>query len=153
MGTRADFYVEQTDGQLDWLGSIAWDGYPGGLPRGLLGARTESGFRHAVAAELASRNDATLPDKGWPWPWDDSHTSDYGYVFRKDCVMFEYEGHWFKVSDHDAAFADDADSARFRQGEAKFPDMSARKAVTLGRRSGLIIMGAQAPSPTPQGDK
>src|SRR5262245_14489436 len=79
MGTRADFY-----GRLDsmqWRGSIAWDGYPEGLPVEVLTATAGSVYDEAVAAMLADRDDATLPSQGWPWPWPDSNTTDYAYVW------------------------------------------------------------------------
>jgi hypothetical protein len=30
MGTRADFYIGRGT-EAEWLGSVAWDGYPGGV--------------------------------------------------------------------------------------------------------------------------
>lgn len=131
MGTRADFYDGYGE-DAKWLGSIAYDGYPqtkelqGGIPPELVGAASLDDFCAAVSALLASRKDATTPDQGWPWPWDTSHTTDYAYCFtggrvRVFCFGKEIHG-------------DDA-------GElGVFPDMSARKNVTLGARSGLMIL-------------
>ena len=69
MGTRADFYVGRGQ-KAEWLGSIAWDGYPDGLSDiPVLSAQTEVAFRAAVRDMLASRKDGTTPEMGWPWPW------------------------------------------------------------------------------------
>jgi hypothetical protein len=66
MGTRADFYIGRGK-DAEWLGSVAWDGYPHGFDRpGLMDATTEADYRAAVAAELDSREDATKPTDGWP---------------------------------------------------------------------------------------
>jgi hypothetical protein len=42
MGTRADFYVGR-GGQAEWLGSIAWDGYPSGIDKWVFSVSTEQG--------------------------------------------------------------------------------------------------------------
>lgn len=88
MGTRADFYT--TDGRcLEWRGSIAWSGYPSGIAKhgeGILTAKSEGAFLLALAKFLEKTDHARKPDDGWPWPWDDSRTSDYAYVFNGDHV-------------------------------------------------------------------
>jgi hypothetical protein len=77
MGTRADFYVEKHEG-LEWLGSIAWDGHEiDHIPL----AATEAQFRQHVEEFFAGRDDVTRPERGWPWPWNDSRLTDYAYVF------------------------------------------------------------------------
>lgn len=140
MGTRADFYVGR-GADAEWLGSIAWDGYPSGLEReGLLNATTDEQYRAAVAAELDARDDATTPEMGWPWPWDDSNTTDYAYAFDGGKVHGScFGGNWF-----DAAEARDSDGEEREEdgGEpAVFPNMKDRKNVTFGARSGTIIVG------------
>jgi len=71
MGTRADFYVGRGK-TAEWLGSIAWDGYPAGLwpnkdtatakadiPKTpVIAATAEEAYRKAVDELLASR---TMP--------------------------------------------------------------------------------------------
>lgn len=138
MGTRADFYVGRGKG-AEWLGSIAWDGYPDGDVADIFGATDEAGWRAAVAGMLAKREDGTVPDEGWPWPWNDSRTTDYAYTFDEGKVWFSCFGHpW-----HDAKEkAKDRDFDPCVGRKVPFPDMSARKAVTLGKRSGVIVMGA-----------
>jgi len=80
MGTRADFYIGQGV-SAEWLGSIAWDGYPEGMVQDLFACCTEEEWRQHIKEFLASRKDATHPNRGWPWPWDDSSLTDYSYAF------------------------------------------------------------------------
>lgn len=91
MGTRADFYVGRGD-QAEWLGSIAWDGYPDGVPMDVRWANTEEEYRAAVAAFFADRNDVTLPKDGWPWSWEDSRTTDCAYAFDGGQVYVAWFG-------------------------------------------------------------
>ena len=133
MGTRADFYVGRGE-SAEWLGSIAWDGYPNGIPDDIHQSANEEMYREEVQAFLESREDATLPEQGWPWPWDDSQTTDYAYAFEKGWVYAVYFGHrWFCPQKGEEE--PDVDGY-----EAIFPDMSDRKNVTLGPRSGLIVL-------------
>lgn len=130
MGTRADFYVG-VGPNAEWLGSVAYDGYrwgispeesmlrqPNAAERRLRDATTEETFRSAVATELM-RRDGTTPDMGWPWPWEDSKLTDYVYYFHEGKVHAHHE------------YPD----------PLVWPDMTARKQVTLGARSGLLILG------------
>jgi hypothetical protein len=139
MGTRADFYVGRGL-EARWLGSIAWDGSPETVltdREGAIGkAKTADEFERAVTAELASRDDATLPAMGWPWPWENSNTTDFSYAFDGGQVFTGCFGdEWTTV-------AETLDPERERRDgkTCVFPDMSARQAVTLGRRSGVIIV-------------
>jgi hypothetical protein len=131
MGTRADFYVG-TGPDAEWLGSLAFDGYrideikAGDANKSadnmacwqIKSATTDEGFREAVAALLKVNDDATLPAQVWPWPWNDSHTTDYAYAFA------------------------DGGTKTFPWGEgAEWPDMSKRQNITLGKRSGVIVLG------------
>lgn len=120
MGTRADFYIGTGEG-AEWLGSIAWDGYEidEADAHPVKDASTKDEYRASVAEYLSGRDDATLPDSGWPWPWDDSNTTDYAY-----------------------SFVDGATRA-FPWGEgASWPNMAGRKNVARGTRSGMIVVGA-----------
>lgn len=118
MGTRADFYVG-CGATAEWLGSVALDGYEwdedAECP--LRKAASQQAFRDAVATILASREDATLPAQGWPWPWNTSATTDYAYYFHEGETRFDDREDW--------------------------PDMSARKNVTFGARSGIILIGVK----------
>ena len=132
MGTRADFYVGRGE-QAEWLGSIAWDGYPDGIEAAVLKAKTESTYRRLVVRMIEGRDDGTKPDQGWPWPWNDSRTTDYAYAFDGRKVHASAFGHeWF-----DPLKEQPEDTPE----SAMFPDMSTRKnAVYSGKRSGLIVI-------------
>ena len=147
MGTRADFYVGRGK-EMEWVGSVAWDGYPSGfIESGLLTAGTEDDFRAKLAAMADERDDFTHPSMGWPWPWDDSFTSDFGYAFDGDRVFVSCEGRGPSVWIEAAPFAaEDADETDLFEnlpacGYLAYPDMSARKNVDFGSRSGLITLG------------
>lgn len=134
MGTRADFYVGRGK-EARWLGSIAWDGYPDGITNEIKLAETEECFIKEVMKELGKRKDSTLPVDGWPWPWNDSRTTDYAYAFEGGKVWASCFGsEWFdpmQEPEHD----------NLKEGVAVFPDMEGIKNVNLGRRSGIIIIG------------
>ncbi len=44
MGTRADFYIGRGE-KAEWLGSVAWDGYPTGILPELLKSESENDYR------------------------------------------------------------------------------------------------------------
>jgi hypothetical protein len=134
VGTRADFYVGRGT-EAEWLGSIAWDGYPDGLPEDLRACSNEEDWRGAIAGFLAGREDGTLPEHGWPWPWNDSRTTDFAYAFDGGQVWVSGFGRSWRVDDGTHSGEDD-DLPK----DAVFPDMSQRKSVTLGPRSGLIVI-------------
>lgn len=112
-----------------WLGSIAWDGYPDEIPETIRFAHDDKHFRAEVAQFLASRDDGTKPEDGWPWPWDDSRTTDYSYVFHEGkCDVYCF-GHPEVIG-----------GVQIEEAEPKasiFPNMK----VAWGRRSGLIVIG------------
>jgi hypothetical protein len=118
MGTRADFYVGVGD-KAEWLGSVAWDGYEWDEDEDceLMKATTEQQFRDALSKILKGRDDATFPEDGWPWPWNDSTTTDYAYYFLDG-----------KVS------CDERDD---------YPNMDDKKKVAHGKRSGIILISAR----------
>ena len=134
MGTRADFYVGRGE-SAEWLGSVAWDGYPGGFRKSLFTPTTETNWRRRIARELASRDDATTPDKGWPWPWEDSRTTDYAYAYDDGRIWASPFGSgWFDATKPQP----DKETPK----DAIFPNMKARANVQLGgKRSGLLVFG------------
>ena len=158
MGTRADFYIG-IDKNARWLGSIAWDGYPEGIPDDILGAGDSGGyvqggedvFVEAVKAFIAERDDGTTPENGWPWPWKDSNTTDYAYAYHEDRVLINGFGCGWQtpeqMSAHEEAMSqwydNDEDGPEpepeFLYG-SNFPDMTAVQNVTLGERSGVMVL-------------
>ena len=118
MASTADFYVGRGH-DAEWLGSIAWDGLPAGLPASLRSAATPEAFRAAVTDLVAVRSDGVTPDKGWPWKWDTSHGTAYTYAFDKDRVWTCCFGSsWWKAT------APEPDHTTLTRKAAKLPDMS-----------------------------
>lgn len=140
MGTRADFYVGR-GAEAEWLGSIAWDGHPGSIfttgDIDLPPAVDELVWRELVAEYLARREDATLPEQGWPWPWENSRTTDYAYAFEGGDIYGSSFGHeWFDVREPEP---EDDSGVKV----AVFPDMTAHQNVKFGGPgSGLIVVSA-----------
>lgn len=132
MGTRADFYVGRGP-ESEWLGSIAWDGYPDGIEAELLQAETEPEFLSLLESFFDGREDVTRPKEGWPWPWDDSCTTDFAYSFDDGKVWASNFGHAWQPA---AKFSGDA----MEGPKITFPNMSEKKNVTFGKRSGLIVV-------------
>lgn len=162
MGTRADFYVGRGI-EAEWLGSIAWDGYPAGItpneeatapayhngpdrhvdgewPEGahLFDAITEAEYRERVGRFFQYREDATRPADGWPWPWEDSQTTDYAYAFDGGKVWASCFGHeWFDPN------APEPDDEEIRSTKPTlFPNMKARANVAMPgtNRSGMMVI-------------
>ena len=135
MGTRADFWIGRGK-EADWLGSIAYDGYPDGNPGPILTADNEPSYRERVRHVIAATDSGTWPEQGWPWPWDDSSTTDYAYAFDDGKVWAScFGGPWF-----DPLLPDEQD--RTVGERAVFPDMAARKNnPPIGDvRSGIIVI-------------
>lgn len=145
MGTRADFYVGEGV-NAEWVGSVAYDGYEWRekpeMP--LLASHTEEQFRSAVTRILADRDDATVPEQGWPWPWEDSRTTDFAYCFVGDHVDVYCFGHPAAVGPN-AAEEDEEDAPK----REDWPDMTARKNVAAPGtdRSGLMMFTSRIRQP------
>ena len=132
MGTRADFYVGKGE-NAEWIGSIAWDGYPKEIPEEILKAKSEEEYRKNVEAFLEKRDDGTLPAQGWPWPWEDSGMTEYAYAFDNgEVYLCSFGTKWFLPSEEKELESD--------VKEAIFPNMANKQKVTLGERSGTIII-------------
>ena len=150
MGTRADFYVGKGL-NAKWIGSIAWDGYRDCIDTKLLKSTTEKQFRNRVKKFFSTRDDVTLPEQGWPWPWPTSEITDRSYwffdgkVWDAECNYPEPSYYYCdcnKISPYEAA-GDEGDPTVFEGLEVvEFPDMSHLKNVTLGTRSGLVVIAA-----------
>jgi hypothetical protein len=133
MGTRADFYNGKGK-DAEWLGSIAWDGNPGGIEGDVLRAKTADEFKAALEKFAESRDDWTAVDNGWPWPWEDSHTTDYAYAFHGGKVWASCFGHaWFDPLETEPEHDDSKPT--------EFPDMSNKKktAPAGSKRSGIMV--------------
>lgn len=161
MGTRADFYIGRGE-HAEWLGSTAWDGYPEGIvpcsgrrdafgrkeregwPVGahLLQSVTEQEFRERLKRYFLHRDDVTRPDMGWPWPWENSATTDCAYAFDDGKVWLSWFGKPWLDAFAELNRGDDEDRPESNEPRAVFPDMSSRKNVQFGgSRSGLIVVG------------
>lgn len=136
MGTRADFYVGRGE-KAEWLGSIAWDGNPEPYVKdGLFADGDEAEWRARVSAFLATRDDATVPSDGWPWPWEDSRTTDYAYALDGGSVWGSCFGSkWFKANETKPEHDDGSPQ------DVVFPNMKDKQNVTLGKRSGVLVFG------------
>lgn len=84
MGTRALFFIGHPSDLVarEWLGSIAWDGYPeDGIGDYLLEADSEESFRAVVGKIEEDREDFSDPAvHAFPWT-DDLYLTDYTYAW------------------------------------------------------------------------
>jgi hypothetical protein len=140
MDTRADFYIRK-EGQMKWLGSQGWDGYPDGIENKVLSAADEGEFESVVNEYLSRRNDATFTKDGWPWPWNDSCTTDYAYIFENGKVLSScFGGPLFdplKLIEGDG----DSDTVETKSlPVGYFPDMKDIKNIAYDNRSGAIFI-------------
>ena len=154
MGTRADFYIGRGKG-AEWIGSIAWDGYPDGIAPAVLAATTEDTFRSEVSTFLSLRKDGIVPSDGWPWPWNNSQLTDYSYALDGGKVYRTPFGHGWV--DPQILMCDQEDD--FTVEKVDFPDMSA---LTNNPPIGSLKSGVMAfvgvnpveiPMPAPDRDR
>ena len=146
MGTRADFYIG-IGPAAEWLGSVTYDGHPEYNGKGPLAADSEEAFRLAVATLLDDPKIlSTSPSEGWPWPWEDSRTTDYAYAWTADrgAVLSVFGRPWVTLSELSArGDAYYEDEVKLRDDEVV--DMRSRKMDRDGvlAKSGLIILAGQ----------
>ncbi len=139
MATRGDFYVGRGP-HAEWLGSIAFDAYPSDSDlQAVIAADSESAYRAAVGA-LAVRDDFTRPEQGWPWPWNDSSTTDVAYAFDEGRVWFCWS-RWLDARVWGHRDPDEVSAAEHGLPEPVFPNMSRRRRLALGtpRDSAMLI--------------
>lgn len=137
MGTRADFYVRK-EKAVEWLCSIAWDGYPDGIDKPVLEATTEEQYRESLEQFVKDREDLTRPEMGWPWPWQSSRNTDYSYYFDNGKVKCSNWGRPF----FDPLVDKNEPVTLERDEDVEWlPDMSAIQKIDFGARSGLLIIG------------
>lgn len=157
MGTRADFYVGRGE-KAEWIGSVAWDGYVQAIPEDILLTSSEEEFRQQVTQFLTGRDDKTTPDMGWPWPWEDSNTTDYTYAFdpQEGRVFATHFGRGWKLGEQVVKDAADKTSNYYEDGgyyengdywceerRIVFPNMEHIQNVSLGKNSGIMIFTSE----------
>lgn len=159
MGTRADFYIAHED-ELEWLGSIAWDGDE---IENVSQAESEADYRIKLAAFFASRDDATLPVSGWPWPWNDSRLTDCAYVYVDGIGVVQRRGDEYNCDADDDGKCRAYASKRLMDNPPadwlfddywgfeqlatvdcvyRYPNMKERANVAFDGRSGMIVISA-----------
>lgn len=115
MGTRASFFVGNPSDlpNRDWLGCIAWDGYPDGDCKGFVGATSAEDFIARVEALMSRRDDFCDPKQhSFPFPWrDDLYLTDYTYAYFDGRVQVTcYHSGWRDLTDDmSEAWGDDED--------------------------------------------
>lgn len=143
MGTRADFYIGKGEGAI-WLGSIAWDGYPEGNPKPLGEAVDIPSYREAVDLAMKSSTGFTPPNMGWPWPWEDSRTTDYAYTWEDGKVWVSSFGSpWISWGDYHSLPDDDGSAFEAYCADKpknSFPNMKDKQNVRFDSGSGLLFI-------------
>jgi len=134
MGTRADFYVGK-DEDAEWIGSIAWDGYRDGIPQTILSAKDAEVFRHEVVEFLRTRQDASFPEEGWPWPWNTSSTTDCSYWFFDGEVWDDFDCGYLSCA------VNQSEALNQSLPQIVYPDMANMNRKPLfGPHSGVIVI-------------
>lgn len=135
MGTRADFYIGRGKKAI-WIGSMAMDGYPDGIPNEIFKISNPNEFQYVVKGFLLAKDNATFPESGWPWPWKDSRTTDYSYSLYRGKVWASCFGNkWFDPMNEPEEYEEKEDNEK-----EIFPDMTNIQNVTFGRKSGLLTI-------------
>lgn len=80
MATRADFYIQDKKGELEFLGSTVND-YDGDFED----SKTVSEFRQNVLDKLKLNNSVSGK---WYWPWDNSVVTDEVFIFKHTPSFF-----------------------------------------------------------------
>ncbi len=145
MGTRSDYYIMKEE-KVIWLGSCGWDGYPNGIPEDLVNINLEEDFRNSVFG-LIEENDGY--NKNWPWPWGNSRTTDFTYVFKDNNVYvtsyIDGEDVFVLMKDYlqnQEKFQDEEEGLeKFKQQiNFPYPDMTKIQKVDFGKGNGVIVL-------------
>jgi hypothetical protein len=85
MGTRADYYAGTDPATMIYIGSTPMDGDPASVADWGLATTyaTHEAFETGVLDAILPHRGQTAPE-GWPWPWNDSRTTDYAYCWDAD---------------------------------------------------------------------
>lgn len=132
MGTRADFYKCMNPRNEDWIGSIAYDGYPSGrdlIESNIFSSKTLNEYLRNVVRFLNSEETASLRKDGWPWAWQTSRNTDYSYCFHDGFVwVSNWASDWVKVVEFGE---EELDKLEFNldSEKIKFPDMTEMQVV------------------------
>lgn len=108
--TSADFYIQESDRTLVWMGTRAYDGYPYDpdlLP--VIDAVNRTSFEQALVNLASTDENFTRPEQGYPYARKTSAESPFSYVFLQD----GYVGIYKKGSPNDSDFP-----------KLKFPDLA-----------------------------
>lgn len=90
--TTADFYVQSSDGSLEWIGSKGFDGYPWNDElKGVVEAVTRPEYEQALVKLAESCEDFTRRDQGYPFGRKTSAESPFTYVWIKDGYVAIYK--------------------------------------------------------------
>ena len=127
---------------MKWLGSKGFDGYPDGIDEKVLKSTDEQEYEKVVADFLSSANDATFPNQGWPWPWNDSRTTDYAYIFENGKVMSSCFGG--PLFDPLKADAENEEEDHECLPAGYFPDMKDVQNIAYDDRSGAIFISVRS---------
>lgn len=142
MGTRADFYLGRGR-NAEWLGSIAYDGYPyvfdrNGIPMNVLKSTDKLEFMHYLYLFFRKKDDYISTSNGWPWPWEDSRTTDYSYAFDDGKVYVSCFGHkWKTWEDLKKEEPEEEDEEK-----EEFPLMGPCEKINWNQQGLILIHGA-----------
>lgn len=142
MGTRADYYVYDENNNLVWVGSTAYDGYPDGVPEDLLKVETYEDYLREIEEILTEYHHATRPEQGWPWPWEDSTTTDYAYVWDPESnqTLISSGKPWYTFKQWEKRTEKEWDAYWELPDMTCFPDMTEKQNVRLDAGSGLLVL-------------
>lgn len=137
MGTRAAFWKGDPRNLEDreWLGCIAFDGYPDGKVGDVLAAKSLDDFLDAVNG-LTKESDFAHPKGGWPFPWaDDVFLTDFTYAWFDDSVQVARFHHGFVTPEQALAgeYPEDDDPTCERIASGKSYDTSQPDSIGILR--------------------
>lgn len=130
-GTSADFYVQETNGSLNWLGSMDYDGYPYSQElQPVVDAQTRGEYEQAVVALSERISDFTRAEQGYPVARKTSAETPFTYVFL--------------IADGYVAVYKRGRAAKEGFPKLKFPDLSSLYAVGVkgGGKGKAAVMEA-----------
>lgn len=102
MSTTADFYIGQGE-EMEWIGSLAHEGFPTALPNRLRLARSENKYREEVTNLLHIIHPiyGIEQNHGWPWLYDTSLRTNYVYSFFDGSVKWACSHRaWVRCSEY-----------------------------------------------------